>query len=60
MINVLKERPFNSGHLILGTFLKDDFSAPSFFVNYNRSLSTVATTTLLTGIIQVGSEPLNP
>ncbi|XP_073938442.1 testis anion transporter 1 isoform X5 [Castor canadensis] len=53
MINVLKERPFNSGHLILGTFLKDDFSAPSFFVNYNRSLSTVATTTLLTGIIQL-------
>ncbi|KAK7814852.1 hypothetical protein U0070_026353 [Myodes glareolus] len=39
MINVLKERPFNNGHLIMGTFVKDDFSLPTFYENYNRSLS---------------------
>ncbi|XP_058409951.1 testis anion transporter 1 isoform X1 [Diceros bicornis minor] len=53
MINVLKLHPFNSGHLVLGTFLKDDFSKPAFFVAYNRSLSVVASTTFLTGIIQL-------
>ncbi|XP_032745162.1 testis anion transporter 1 isoform X3 [Rattus rattus] len=53
MINVLKERPFNNGHLIMGTFVKDDFSVPSFYLNYNRSLSMVASTTFLTGIIQL-------
>ncbi|XP_058409952.1 testis anion transporter 1 isoform X2 [Diceros bicornis minor] len=53
MINVLKLHPFNSGHLVLGTFLKDDFSKPAFFVAYNRSLSVVASTTFLTGIIQI-------
>ncbi|XP_076773352.1 testis anion transporter 1 isoform X3 [Arvicanthis niloticus] len=53
MINVLRERPFNGGHLILGTFVKDDFSLPTFYVNYNRSLSMVASTTFLTGIIQL-------
>ncbi|XP_028632884.1 testis anion transporter 1 [Grammomys surdaster] len=53
MINVLKERPFSNGHLILGTFVKDDFSLPTFYVNYNRSLSVVASTTFLTGIIQL-------
>ncbi|XP_052020123.1 testis anion transporter 1 isoform X1 [Apodemus sylvaticus] len=53
LINVLKERPFNNGHLILGTFVKDDFSVPTFYVNYNRSLSMVASTTFLTGIIQL-------
>ncbi|XP_006860630.1 PREDICTED: testis anion transporter 1 [Chrysochloris asiatica] len=53
MINVLKVSPFNSGHLVLGTFIKDDFSDPSFFMAYNRSLSVVATTTFLTGIIQL-------
>lgn len=58
MINVLRERPFNGGHLILGTFVKDDFSLPTFYVNYNRSLSMVASTTFLTGIIQVGTKRL--
>ncbi|XP_051009391.1 testis anion transporter 1 [Acomys russatus] len=53
MTNVLKERPFNNGHLIMGTFVKDDFSVPTFYVNYNGSLSMVATTTFLTGIIQL-------
>uniref|UniRef100_A0A8C6GRU7 Solute carrier family 26, member 8 n=1 Tax=Mus spicilegus TaxID=10103 RepID=A0A8C6GRU7_MUSSI len=53
MINVLKDRPFNSGHLILGTFVKDDFSVPTFYLSYNRSLSMVASTTFLTGIIQL-------
>ncbi|XP_039091177.1 testis anion transporter 1 isoform X2 [Hyaena hyaena] len=53
MINVLDLYPFNDGHLILGTFIKDDFSKPSFFVDYNRSLSVVASTTFLTGIIQL-------
>ncbi|KAH0512430.1 Testis anion transporter 1 [Microtus ochrogaster] len=53
MINVLKERPFNNGHLIMGTFVKDDFSLPTFYENYNRSLSVVATTTFLTGVIQL-------
>ncbi|XP_008771002.1 testis anion transporter 1 isoform X12 [Rattus norvegicus] len=53
MINVLKERPFNNGHLIMGTFVKDDFSVPTFYLNYNRSLSMVASTTFLTGIIQL-------
>lgn len=52
MINVLKDRPFNNGHLILGTFVKDDFSVPTFYLSYNRSLSMVASTTFLTGIIQ--------
>nr|XP_048307162.1 testis anion transporter 1 isoform X3 [Myodes glareolus] len=53
MINVLKERPFNNGHLIMGTFVKDDFSLPTFYENYNRSLSVVAATTFLTGVIQL-------
>lgn len=59
MINVLKERPFNNGHLIMGTFVKDDFSLPTFYINYNGSLSVVASTTFLTGIIQVGAESPN-
>ncbi|XP_070101615.1 testis anion transporter 1 isoform X4 [Equus caballus] len=53
MINVLRLYPFNSGHLVLGTFLKGDFSNPSFLKAYNRSLSVVASTTFLTGIIQL-------
>ncbi|XP_016079157.1 PREDICTED: testis anion transporter 1 [Miniopterus natalensis] len=53
MINVLKLYPFNSGHLILGTFIKEDFSNPYFFTAYNRSLSVVASTTFVTGIIQL-------
>uniref|UniRef100_A0A8C8XN52 Solute carrier family 26 member 8 n=1 Tax=Panthera leo TaxID=9689 RepID=A0A8C8XN52_PANLE len=53
MINVLRLYPFNNGHLILGAFIKDDFSKPSFFEDYNRSLSVVASTTFLTGIIQL-------
>ncbi|KAL6058929.1 hypothetical protein STEG23_022117, partial [Scotinomys teguina] len=53
MINVLKERPFNNGHLIMGTFVKDDFSLPTFYINYNGSLSVVASTTFLTGVIQL-------
>uniref|UniRef100_A0A2K6EFR0 Solute carrier family 26 member 8 n=2 Tax=Propithecus coquereli TaxID=379532 RepID=A0A2K6EFR0_PROCO len=53
MINVLKVSPFNSGHLVMGTFVKDDFSVPSFSTNYNKSLSVVAATTFLTGIIQL-------
>ncbi|XP_040588338.1 testis anion transporter 1 isoform X2 [Mesocricetus auratus] len=52
LINVLKERPFNNGHLIMGTFVKEDFSQPTFYVNYNGSLSMVASTTFLTGVIQ--------
>ncbi|XP_048203834.1 testis anion transporter 1 isoform X3 [Perognathus longimembris pacificus] len=54
MIDVLSEAPFNNGNLIMGTFIKDDFSSSSFFINYNSSLSVVATTTFLTGIIQLG------
>ncbi|KAM8779271.1 testis anion transporter 1 [Rhynchonycteris naso] len=53
MINVLKLDPFNSGHMILGTFIKEDFSKPHFFTAYNRSLSVVASTTFLTGVIQL-------
>ncbi|XP_047414439.1 testis anion transporter 1 [Sciurus carolinensis] len=53
MINVLKERPFNYGHLVMGTFLKDDFTSPYFYTDYNRSLSVVQTTTFLTGIFQL-------
>ncbi|KAM4835188.1 testis anion transporter 1 isoform 2-T2 [Thomomys bottae] len=53
MIDTLNEGPFNEGHLILGTFIKDDFSSPSYYINYNRSLSVVGTTTFLTGIIQL-------
>ncbi|XP_032318818.1 testis anion transporter 1 isoform X4 [Camelus ferus] len=52
MINVLRIYPFNSGRLVLGTFIRDDFSNLSFFEGYNKSLSVVASTTLLTGIIQ--------
>ncbi|XP_013372343.1 PREDICTED: testis anion transporter 1 [Chinchilla lanigera] len=53
LINVLRERPFNSGHLILGSFIKDDFTVPSYIDSYNKSLSVVATTTFLTGMIQL-------
>ncbi|XP_032318817.1 testis anion transporter 1 isoform X3 [Camelus ferus] len=53
MINVLRIYPFNSGRLVLGTFIRDDFSNLSFFEGYNKSLSVVASTTLLTGIIQL-------
>ncbi|XP_036104556.1 testis anion transporter 1 [Molossus molossus] len=53
MINVLKVYPFNSGHLVLGTFVKQDFTNPYFFTAYNRSLSVVASTTFLTGLIQL-------
>ncbi|XP_012900265.1 testis anion transporter 1 isoform X7 [Mustela putorius furo] len=53
MIDVLRLYPFNNGNLILGTFIKDDFSKPSFLADYNRSLSVVASTTFLTGIIQI-------
>ncbi|XP_032196385.1 testis anion transporter 1 isoform X3 [Mustela erminea] len=53
MIDVLRLYPFNNGNLILGTFIKDDFSKPSFLADYNRSLSVVASTTFLTGIIQL-------
>ncbi|XP_004590531.2 testis anion transporter 1 isoform X1 [Ochotona princeps] len=53
LINVLKGIQFNDGHLILGSFIKDDFSDPSFFIGYNKSLSMVAATTFLTGIIQL-------
>ncbi|XP_060045679.1 testis anion transporter 1 isoform X2 [Erinaceus europaeus] len=52
MVNILNLYPFNNGHLILGTFIKNDFSDPSYYVAYNKSLSVVATTTFLTGIIQ--------
>uniref|UniRef100_A0A8C9IBE2 Solute carrier family 26 member 8 n=1 Tax=Piliocolobus tephrosceles TaxID=591936 RepID=A0A8C9IBE2_9PRIM len=53
LINVLKVSPFNSGHLVMGSFVKDEFSAPSYLMGYNKSLSVVATTTFLTGIIQI-------
>uniref|UniRef100_A0A0D9RCP0 Solute carrier family 26 member 8 n=1 Tax=Chlorocebus sabaeus TaxID=60711 RepID=A0A0D9RCP0_CHLSB len=53
LINVLKISPFNNGHLVMGSFLKDEFSAPSYLMGYNKSLSVVATTTFLTGIIQL-------
>ncbi|OBS83769.1 hypothetical protein A6R68_22284, partial [Neotoma lepida] len=50
MINVLKERPFSNGHLIMGTFVKDDFSLPTFYVNYNRSLSAAAISAYLAAV----------
>ncbi|XP_017378113.1 testis anion transporter 1 [Cebus imitator] len=53
LINVLKVSPFNSGHLVMGSFIKDDVSTHSYLVGYNKSLSVVATTTFLTGIIQL-------
>ncbi|XP_069879994.1 testis anion transporter 1 isoform X3 [Dipodomys merriami] len=53
IMDVLSESPFNNGHLIMGTFIKDDFSSPSYIISYNSSLSVVATTTFLTGIIQL-------
>lgn len=58
MINVLKHQPFNDGHLILGTFVPTDFTAPFYIEKYNESLSVVAATTFLTGMIQVG--PCDP
>lgn len=60
MINVLRLHPFNGGRLVLGTFTTDDFSSPFFSEAYNKSLSVVASTTFLTGIIQVGSDSPNP
>nr|XP_003923243.1 testis anion transporter 1 isoform X2 [Saimiri boliviensis boliviensis] len=53
LINVLKVSPFNSGHLVMGSFIKDDVSTHSYLMGYNKSLSVVATTTFLTGIIQI-------
>ncbi|XP_063095059.1 testis anion transporter 1 isoform X2 [Cavia porcellus] len=53
MINVLKHQPFNDGHLILGTFVPTDFTAPFYIEKYNESLSVVAATTFLTGMIQL-------
>nr|XP_035151351.1 testis anion transporter 1 isoform X8 [Callithrix jacchus] len=53
LINVLKVSPFNNGHLIMGSFIKDEVSTHSYLVGYNKSLSVVATTTFLTGIIQI-------
>uniref|UniRef100_A0A8I5T3H6 Solute carrier family 26 member 8 n=1 Tax=Pongo abelii TaxID=9601 RepID=A0A8I5T3H6_PONAB len=53
LINVLKVSPFNSGQLVMGSFVKNEFSAPSYLMGYNKSLSVVATTTFLTGIIQL-------
>uniref|UniRef100_A0A2I3H6X2 Solute carrier family 26 member 8 n=1 Tax=Nomascus leucogenys TaxID=61853 RepID=A0A2I3H6X2_NOMLE len=53
LINVLKVSPFNNGQLVMGSFIKDEFSAPSYLMGYNKSLSVVATTTFLTGIIQI-------
>ncbi|XP_006882236.1 PREDICTED: testis anion transporter 1 [Elephantulus edwardii] len=53
MINVLKVNPFNSGHLVLGTFIKEDFTNPEFIMDYSRSLNVVASTTFLAGIIQL-------
>ncbi|XP_035151350.2 testis anion transporter 1 isoform X6 [Callithrix jacchus] len=53
LINVLKVSPFNNGHLIMGSFIKDEVSTHSYLVGYNKSLSVVATTTFLTGIIQL-------
>ncbi|XP_034817831.3 testis anion transporter 1 isoform X8 [Pan paniscus] len=53
LINVLKVSPFNNGQLVMGSFVKNEFSAPSYLMGYNKSLSVVATTTFLTGIIQL-------
>uniref|UniRef100_A0A2I2YEZ3 Solute carrier family 26 member 8 n=1 Tax=Gorilla gorilla gorilla TaxID=9595 RepID=A0A2I2YEZ3_GORGO len=53
LINVLKVSPFNNGQLVMGSFIKNEFSAPSYLMGYNKSLSVVATTTFLTGIIQL-------
>nr|XP_021521252.1 testis anion transporter 1 isoform X2 [Aotus nancymaae] len=53
LTNVLKVSPFNNGHLVTGSFIKDDVSTHSYLVGYNKSLSVVATTTFLTGIIQL-------
>ncbi|KAG8512111.1 Testis anion transporter 1 [Galemys pyrenaicus] len=53
MINVLRSYPFNNGHLLLGTFIKGDFSDPTYIGAYNKSLSAVASTAFLTGIIQL-------
>ncbi|KAM5279696.1 testis anion transporter 1 [Ctenodactylus gundi] len=52
MTNVLKEKPFNNGHLITGTFVKNDFSDPVYIAAYEESLNIVAATTLLTGLFQ--------
>ncbi|XP_012576028.1 PREDICTED: testis anion transporter 1 isoform X2 [Condylura cristata] len=53
MINVLKSYPFNNGHLLQGTFIKGDFSDSVYITAYNKSLSAMASTTFLTGIIQI-------
>ncbi|XP_012576021.1 PREDICTED: testis anion transporter 1 isoform X1 [Condylura cristata] len=53
MINVLKSYPFNNGHLLQGTFIKGDFSDSVYITAYNKSLSAMASTTFLTGIIQL-------
>ncbi|XP_051852469.1 testis anion transporter 1 isoform X2 [Antechinus flavipes] len=53
MANVLNKIMFNSGHLLMGTFVKGDFEDPAYSLDYEKALSVMQAVTFLTGIIQL-------
>ncbi|XP_007483829.1 testis anion transporter 1 isoform X2 [Monodelphis domestica] len=52
-VNVLKRILFNSGHLLMGTFVRGDFEDPAYSVDYERALAIMQAVTFLTGLIQL-------
>uniref|UniRef100_A0A7N4P8C0 Solute carrier family 26 member 8 n=1 Tax=Sarcophilus harrisii TaxID=9305 RepID=A0A7N4P8C0_SARHA len=52
MANVLNKIMFNSGHLLMGTFVRGDFEDPAYSLDYEKALSVMQAVTFLTGIIQ--------
>uniref|UniRef100_G3WID6 Solute carrier family 26 member 8 n=1 Tax=Sarcophilus harrisii TaxID=9305 RepID=G3WID6_SARHA len=53
MANVLNKIMFNSGHLLMGTFVRGDFEDPAYSLDYEKALSVMQAVTFLTGIIQL-------
>ncbi|XP_074167247.1 testis anion transporter 1 isoform X7 [Sminthopsis crassicaudata] len=53
MANVLNKIMFNSGHLLMGTFIRGDFEDPAYSLDYEKALSVMQAVTFLTGIIQL-------
>ncbi|XP_072497983.1 testis anion transporter 1 isoform X3 [Notamacropus eugenii] len=53
MDNVLNKIMFNSGHLLMGTFVRGDFEDPAYSLDYEKALSVMQAVTFLTGVIQL-------
>ncbi|XP_074092537.1 testis anion transporter 1 isoform X3 [Macrotis lagotis] len=53
MANILSKILFNSGHLLMGTFVRGDFEDPTYSLDYEKALSIMQAVTFLTGIIQL-------